>query len=464
MAGAPRPASKQMQPYDGNASRVHTRRVRHSFEQRRLVLGVALISLLCVRCLAANQPCPARPDASDPFAPFLTASPPVVVKNLGEITTGGVKLRRVVFLSRTVKTFSGNVRSEVFAVIARPAEPGRYPGLLVLHGGRGKAEEARAVAWAARGYVVVAPDVPGIADPDAVPYSNGPWKGRFEHKYISASPDVTASPIFDGALAALQAFYLLRSQPDVDPARLGVTGVSWGGYMATMVAGLAGKDVRAVFSAYGSGFYDRGSGWQERLQNLPRAESDAWLKYLDAGRRASSITAYYFIAAATNDQYFWPPSVTATLDCVRGDKNQLFAPNAAREAPVPGGSRPLATTAPTWLDMEVEYFAYQLKGEGSPLPVVVTAKPPRQRGVMNRVYFHAQGRLPVVSARVYYSYDRKPWAEREWVEVPAASLGGGLYAATLPAPAAGNGLHWFALVSDARPVTVSGKMEELRAP
>jgi dienelactone hydrolase len=406
----------------------------------------------------------AASDPSDPFLPYLDGKPPHIARDLGETDSGNseVRLRQVVFRSRTIQTLKGSQPSLIYAVIARPRRAGKYPGLLILHGGRGAAEREKAVAWAARGYVVVAPDVPGIADPESVPHSSGAWKGDYTSKYIFADPDVTASPIFDGVLASVQALHLLRAQPDVMTDRIGVVGIAWGGYMTTMVCGLAGDAVRAAFSVYGSGFYDKGSAWEERLATLPENQKDAWLKYLDAGRRARSIKSDYFVAAATNHPYFWPPAVTATLAEIPGAKNQLFAPNAVTSIRFPGGGMLTNDPSPTWLDMEKAYFAYHLHGQGEPFPSVTIEKAVRRDGNTVRLRFLVRGQ--VASASAYYSVRGKSWTERRWVKTDVIPMGRGYYETVIPAEVAAQGADWLALASDSRPVTVSSLIEAIPNP
>lgn len=400
-------------------------------------------------------------DPTDPFLPYLSSKPPAIVSKLDDERLGTVHLQHVVFRSRVIQTKQGPQPSNVFALIASPLAPGLYPGLLILHGGRGAAEQQKAIAWAARGYVVVAPDLPGIADPELVPYSSGPWKGDFTSKYITANPDVTASPIFDGVLAAVQALELLRSQPNVRMDHIGVVGIAWGGYVATMVSGIAGNKVRAAFSVYGSGYYDRGSAWQERLAQLPKAEAARWLKHLDAGRRAQEITANYFVAAATNHQYYWPPAVMATLGEIRSPRNQLFAPNAVDSISFPGGS--VVTEFPSrWLRMERTYFAFHLQGRGIPFPTVEIEDAARRENETVRLHFSVVG--PPVQATAYYSLNDKPWVAREWVKVPVVARGNGRYEAVVPAAAAVQGASWLALASDARPVTVSSLIATVPNP
>jgi dienelactone hydrolase len=362
-----------------------------------------------------------------------------------------------------IQTKQGPQPSNIFAVIASPLAPGKYPGLLILHGGRGASEQAKAIAWAARGYVAVAPDLPGIADPDLIPDSSGPWKGDFTSRYITASPDVTSSPIFDGVLAALQSFYLLRSQPAVKSDRVGVVGRAWGGYVATMVSGLAGKAVRATFSVYGSGFYDQGSAWQERLERLPEPEAARWLKHLDAGRRAQGIAANYFVAAATNHEYYWPPAVMATLAEIRSPKNQLFAPNAVNSISLPGGSLPTELPS-SWLKMEEDYFGFYLQGLGSGFPVVTIEKKAERDENTIRAHFRVQGQKQPARTLAYYSVSDKSWVERRWIEAPVMAKGNGIYEAVIPASVAAQGASWVAVASDSRPVTVSSTIETVPNP
>jgi dienelactone hydrolase len=397
-------------------------------------------------------------DPLDPFLRYLSGQPPTITKKLDDETVGTVRVEHVVFRSRMVQTAKGTESSMVFAIIATPLKPGKYPGLLILHGGRGSADKERAIYWASRGYVAVAPDLPGIADPNLIPNSSGPWKSSSPAKYISAHPDVTASPIFDAVLAAVQSLYLLRSQPRVLNDRIGVAGVAWGGYVATMVSGLTGKAVRATFSVLGAGFYDHGSAWQERLASLPKAEADLWLKYLDAGRRARGITGSYFVAAATNHEYYWPPAVTATLAEIRSPKNQLFAPNAVDSILLPGGNE----SPSRWLRMEENYFAFFLQGIGRPFPVVVLEKPVRRERQTIIVRFRVQGSS--VRASAYYSLNDKSWTARKWVAVPVVFVGNHIYEAAIPATAALRGAHWLALASDARQVTVSSPIESVPNP
>jgi dienelactone hydrolase len=414
-----------------------------------------VLSLVCL-CVSLAS---AAALPGDPFTPYLDSQPPVILRDV-PVTNApapGVIVRQVIFRLRD--------DAEAFAVIATPVVPGKHPGMLVLHGGGGCAETEKAIAWAQRGYVAVAPDLPGIGEPKKLVYSKGRWSAMKygEGRYV-ANPDVKASLLFDAVLSAMKSLALLRAQPSVDTTRIGVVGISWGGYMTTMVCGLAGDQVRAGFAVFGCGFYELTSQ-QPTLLKMPTAEREQWLTWLDAGRRASGIKAAFFTAGAANDFFYWPRAVQATLDAIPGEKNHLFAPNANHKVPLPGGTvfpnekpEPFVPTAfqpfPTprggkanWLAMEVPYFDFFLNGKGQPLPRVRVEKTAESL----KARFAVTSPRRITHAEVWWATADSQVMKRVWSSLPAVSADGVHYEVTLPAAAT----DWFAVVSDDRPVTVS---------
>ena len=424
-------------------------------------------------------------DSTDPFALYLDGKAPEILREVAStnVSPENITVRRVIFGSRD--------NSEIFALIATPKTPGKHPGMLVLHGGGGSAAVDQAMAWAQRGYVAVAPDMPGIADPKKLIETKGKWSSQKygEGRWV-AKPDASASILFDAVLAAMKSLYLLRAQPDVDPTRIGVVGISWGGYMTTMVCGLAGDQVRAGFALYGCGFFDQGKYGQEKkevfdpklpqnsLGRMPEEERERWLKQLDAGRRAPNMKAAYFLAAAVNDFFGYARAAQATLDAIPGEKNHVFAPNANHKIPLPGGSvfekAPAVPFTPTafqpyptpsgskanWLAMEVPYFDYHLKGAGKPFPKVSVQK----TGDSHLARFSITAPHPLTKVEVYWAKatPADPTGDdlkkREWIALSTTKTADYCYEAKLPVEAA----DWFAVVSDDRPVTVSSDMINIK--
>ncbi len=238
-------------------------------------------------------------------------------------------------------------------------------------------------------------DLPGIADGKKLKPSSGYWKDlAYGSKRFTA---IGNSTIFDAALAALQGLYLLRDQPGV--TNIGVTGVSWGGYMTTMLSGLAPSYIDAAFSSYGSGFYDSGSTFLKDLDTMRAEERAAWLQYLDAGRRAKNIAAPFFIAAASNDNWFYPPAVLATLNGSDAPVESFLCRQCQScGSLVPGGNSVKERIGT--MDMELAYFNYYLKGEGLPLPVI-NSESTRDSSAQ----FYVDSKTAIKTVTVYYSTD-----------------------------------------------------------
>lgn len=193
---------------------------------------------------------------ADVFDGFRDGPAPEVLREVadpaGDLAVGSeVRVRRLVFRSVPAAGWT----NEIYAVVARPAKDGEYPGVLIFHGGLGRAAEDHAVEWARSGYVAVTLDLPGIADPLVATRSEGAWRHR-PYGLGHWRPFPTGEPVViqQAVVGAMQAFALLRDQPDVDAGRIGVMGWSWGGYMTTMMCGLLGDRGRRVSRISGRGF------------------------------------------------------------------------------------------------------------------------------------------------------------------------------------------------------------------
>ena len=414
---------------------------------------VAIVVLLS-QALAA---CAAGADKSNCFAPFLTDQPPEIVETVARETVEGVEVTRFKFLSRTIPVTGEQVI--IYAVMARPTRRGPHPAILVCHGGGGYADmvAGAVIGWAKRGYVAICQDQPGFCN-RANARSSGPCLEAGANAFhIHSSPDDSA--LFDGVAAALNSLALLRSQDDVDRNRVGVFGGSWGGYMTTMIASLAGDRVRAAYSVYGCGFFDVGSGFIPALESLTPERRAIWLEHLDAGRRAHGLTAAYFVPSPANDWHFWPSAVMRTLEEIPGETNYCFMPNDSHVLTQPGGTSgpPPVNHRENRTHMEIVWFEYHLQGTGQPFPRATAAGEPTREGPAVRVTFDVQAPSPIGKSTVWYAAGELPWRMKWWAPAPAKQVIGhdGRYTAVVPVDEPGQPLAWFAVVSDERHVSVS---------
>ncbi|MXV17230.1 RICIN domain-containing protein [Hufsiella ginkgonis] len=392
--------------------------------------------------------------ATDPFAAYLTSTP-AIFSTISTTNSGSgasaITVKRFTFKSR------GGVNT-VFGIMAYPQQAGTYPGILLLHGGGGNAETMAGYAqtFAARGYVTLAVDLPGICGTGNTPNSSGPWKSKpaGEGPRFVVTPTPDESTLADAEIAGLEGFNLLAAQTTVNSARMGIYGISWGGYSTTMLSGLLGSRVTASYAQYGCGFYDRGSFWTGIINGLSPADRNTWLTYFDAGRRAGNLRAAYFIEAPTNDTYFWPPAVTATLNAITVTKNQVFTPNLNHAA---------TANAATMRNI---YFDHYLKAAGVPFGSIkitgVTTQADGSRLVTMNATMPAG--VSVSSAQLYYSEPTTTWQNRAWVAVNASLVSGTTYSAVVPSSSAAKGSDFYAYCQDSRGVVVSSTMQRTADP
>ncbi len=149
--------------------------------------------------------------------------------------------------------------TQVFAYYGLPrkdegtAKDGKVPGIVLVHGGGGTAFARWVKLWNDRGYAAIAMDLCGC-----VPVgSYGKWQrhARGGPPGWDASFEQIHEPLADqwqthAVTAVARANSLLRSMPEVDADRVGLTGISWGAYdIAWWLALIHASSVQRRFMA-----------------------------------------------------------------------------------------------------------------------------------------------------------------------------------------------------------------------
>ncbi|MDB5104430.1 MAG: hypothetical protein JWP91_2119 [Fibrobacteres bacterium] len=414
---------------------------------RLTLAALAVFSMLCAL--------PGTAAAADPFAEFLT-SMPATTTTLSTTASGSgaqaITTRKFTFPSR-------KGANTVYGILASPQAAGAYPGILVLHGGGSNAETLIGMTadYAQRGYVALAIDLPGICGTANTPNSTGPWKSRplGEAPRFEVVPGPEKSTLVDAEVAGLEAFNWLRAQPNVKPDAMGITGFSWGGYSTTMLSGLLGAKVKAAYSVFGCGYYDKGSNWKSLIAGLAPADRDVWLANLDAGRRAPDIKAAFFLEGETNDTYFWPEAVAATLDAIpSAAKNHVWGPNLNH------------TQLPEGPAMQRIWFDFHLKGTGGGFPKVSLigreTAPGQGRKITMKV--DAVPGVPISKVELHYSETGADWQSRKWTAIAAQAGAEGVYTAVIPDSLSARTLDYYGMATDSRKVSTGSLMANTAQP
>ena len=192
--------------------------------------------------------------------------------------------------------------TRVFAYLGRPADPaiGRRPAMVLVHGGGGKAFKAWAEHWAQRGYVALAMDLAGNGPngrlPDGGPDQSDPVK------FLNfTDAEVGEMWSYHAVAAVLRGHSLLRALPDVDPDRIGITGISWGGYLTCIAAGIDPRFKTAV-PVYGCGFLGENSVWTDTSLAAMTPDARArWLRLFDPSHYLGRVRRPILFVNGTTD-------------------------------------------------------------------------------------------------------------------------------------------------------------------
>lgn len=337
--------------------------------------------------------------------------------------------------------------TRVFAYYAEPtkAEEKKLPAMVLVHGGGGTAFKEWAELWAKRGYVAIAMDLAGAGpDKKRLP-DGGPGQGD-DTKFPKEKTDLKEVWTYHAVAAVIRANSLLRSLPNVDPDRVGVTGISWGGYLTCIVAGLDDR-FKAAVPVYGCGFLLDNSAWTKRMEALPKEWRDEWAKNFDPSNYVKNAKTPVLFVNGTNDFAYPLDSYQKTYRLV---KDRLLCVTVNMPHGHPQG----------WAPVEIGLFADERLKKGKPLFRFAgrgyeVREENGEKVVAIPVTQNLDG-TAVKKVRLHWTTDLKePWQKRKW-QTKEADLQPGnatdFWSAKLPKE---RPLVWFLTATDERQATVS---------
>ncbi|MFM7160451.1 MAG: alpha/beta hydrolase family protein, partial [Planctomycetaceae bacterium] len=265
-----------------------------------------------------------------------------------------------------------------------------------------------------------------------------------ETKFGTFADDAAAGMWTTHAIAAvLRGHSLLAAQPGVDADRIGITGISWGGYLTCIAAGVDDR-LRVAVPVYGCGFLHENSVWREpRFDRMEPTQRDRWVKWFDPSQYLPHVRCPILFLNGTNDFAYPLDSYRRSYDLVPGQKTVAVIPR------LPHGH--------IWTFREVDFFVDSILKEGQPLPLLGDLR------TTGREVSATVNLAPAAlkDAALHYTVDAGAWQKREWKSLPAIIAPAGERAvirATLPADAK---LVYYLAVKDSRDATVSTRHSEL---
>jgi len=205
--------------------------------------------------------------------------------------------------------------TRVFAYLGVPETDALVPGVVLLHGGGGKAFREWVELWNARGYAAIAMDFGGCG-PDGERHDwPGPRQGHPAKFGLERGwHDLWT---YHAIAAALRAHTLLANEPRVDAARIGVTGISWGGYLTCIMAGVDPR-LRFAVPVYGCGFLQDNSAddWMKIFADMTPEQRQEWHQLCDPSQYLVNADLPMLFVTGTNDFAYPLDSLRKSADLV----------------------------------------------------------------------------------------------------------------------------------------------------
>ncbi|MBN2507561.1 MAG: acetylxylan esterase [Verrucomicrobia bacterium] len=332
--------------------------------------------------------------------------------------------------------------TRVFAWLGLPrATPGRKaPGMVLVHGGGGTAFDEWVRLWTERGYAAIAMDTCG-----SVPVgSYGKWV-RLEQ---GGPPgwggwDQIAWPrtnqwTYHAVADAILAHSLLRSLPEVDPDRIGLTGISWGGYLTCILAGVDHR-FKLAMPVYGCGFTDQ-HGFAASVSRLGPDLAARWMAWWDPSAYLPAAPMPLLWVTGSNDFAYTMNALQLSYRLPKSPRTlcvRLRMPHGHGGA----GENP----------RELHVFADSLLRHGAPL-----ARITGQGRNGTEVWATFASATRIVKADLNTTTNTGRWQDRQWQAMLAPIEPEGRVTATLPP---GTRVYYFNL-ADERNCVVSTEHEE----
>ncbi len=332
--------------------------------------------------------------------------------------------------------------TRVFAYYASPATLGSaaatrrgFPGIVLVHGGGGTAFQEWAELWAKRGYAVLAMDLAGCG-PDKKPLADGgPGQGD-DTKFGAIDEPPQDQWTYHAVADVILAHSLLRSLKEVDAGHTAVTGISWGGYLTCIVAGLDNR-FKAAVPVYGCGFLHENSVWLGQFAKMTPQQRDKWVRLWDPSRYIGSAAMPVLFMNGTNDFAYPLDSYAKTYGLVQGRRQVRITVNMPHGHPQ------------GWAPAEIGLFIDSCLRGGRPLPLIS-----QPQIVNNQVLAQVRPRTNLVEAALHYTTETGPINKRQWQTVPGRVDGSHIVTPAPPSEAS----IWFLTVADERWAVVSSEV------
>jgi dienelactone hydrolase len=287
----------------------------------------------------------------------------------------------------------------------------KTPAVVLVHGGGGTAVPQWVKQWTDRGYIAISialeGQIPGKRTKDE--------NGKLQHPTFEFSgpqrqgffQDVVSEKLedqwfFHAVADVLMAKSLLKTFPQVDENKIGITGISWGGILTNVITGIDNSFAFSV-PVYGCGFLQETPHYSRILSKLTKEQQDFYLKNWEPSLYIPLQKQPTLFVNGTNDFHFTMNSFTKTYKASNSEKH-LYVKHNMKHGHWPG-----------WESETIYDFADYVTGNNKK-PQTVNFK---NLDLNNQLTYSFSG--DVKSANLYYTTDFSDWGSKSytWIETDA---------------------------------------------
>ncbi|MFT7629058.1 MAG: dienelactone hydrolase [Mariniblastus sp.] len=293
-------------------------------------------------------------------------------------------------------------RVQAFAYYRSPegtAPEGGWPAVVCVHGGGGTAFDVWVKKWNDHGYAAISMDLEGHFPKGSPSRMENPGLKRLGI-FKNYQDPIEQQWYYHAVAQAIQAHSLIRSFPEVNADKIGLTGISWGGTLTSTIMGLDSRFKFAI-PVYGCGFLPESDG-NQGMAIKPGEYSDFVNKYYDGSAYFSKVTYPTLWVNGTNDTHFPMPSTQKSSQAVAGLAILRFE---LRMSHGHGAG---------WRPAEIYAFADSIVKDGLPLPKLT---PPKIEG--DQVTSSFVSTAKITKSQLLYTRDSGLWPQRKWETAPA---------------------------------------------
>jgi dienelactone hydrolase len=296
--------------------------------------------------------------------------------------------------------------TKVFAYYKAPAgtpPAGGWPAVVCVHGGGGTAFPGWVQAWVDRGYAAIAMDVEGhlpIGD-----FPNRQWHADGGPPRITTFGDIEIADreqwFYHAVADVIRANSLLRSFPEINKAKIGLHGISWGGVITSAVIGLDNRFAFAI-PIYGCGYlYETTDpGFGKYFKVMTAGQMEAYKSKWDPSLYIPHAKMPVLWYNGSNDGAF-PLDIWQKSALLVSKQRYLSIPVTSEHGHI-------------WNQPEVFAFADMVVKGGQPLLEIGQAVL-----VKNKASVQVAGKATIAQAVLCYTTDTGDWQKRKWLQVPA---------------------------------------------